>query len=53
MIKNHIVKETVYISLLRQLITTLISLDGLNYDLLKRDEILHDILILEALVQFV
>lgn len=53
MIKNHLVKETVYISLLMQLITTLISLDGLNYDLVKRDKILHDILILEALVQFV
>ena len=53
MIKNHLVKETVYISLLMQLITTLISLDGLNYELLKRDKILHDILILEAIVQFV
>ena len=53
MIKNHLVKETVYISLVMQLITTLISLDGLNYELLKRDKILHDILILEAIVQFV
>lgn len=53
MIQNHLVKETVYISLLMQLITTLISLDGLNYELVKQDEILHDILILEALVQFV
>jgi hypothetical protein len=53
MIKNHLVKETVYISLLMQIITTLISLDGLNYDLLKQDEILYEILVLEALVQFV
>lgn len=53
MIKNHLVKETVYISLLVQIITTLISLDGLNYDLLKQDKILHEILILEAMVQLV
>ena len=53
MIKEKHVKETIYISLLMQLITTLISLDGLNYNLIKQDEILHDILILEAFVQFV
>ena len=47
------VKETIYISLLMQLITTLISLDGLNYDLIQQDAVLHDILILEAFVQFV
>ena len=53
MIHNELVKQTVYVSLLMQLVTTLISLDGLNYNLLPRDSVLHDILILEAIVQFI
>ena len=53
MIKEKHVKKTIYISLLIQLTTTLISLDGLNYDLIRRDEVLHEILLLEAFVQFV
>ena len=53
MINNILVKQTVYVSLLMQLVTTLISLDGLNYNLLPRDSVLHDILILEAIVQFI
>lgn len=53
MIKEKYVKDTIYISLLIQLTTTLISLDGLNYDLIRRDEVLHEILLLEAFVQFV
>jgi hypothetical protein len=53
MIKNSLVKKTVYLSLLMQLITTMVSLDGLNYELPEKDTILYDILILEALVQFV
>ena len=53
MINNTLVKQTVYVSLLMQLVTTLISLDGLNYNLLPRDSVLHDILILEAIVQFI
>ena len=36
-----------------QLTTTLISLDGLNYDLQDKDYVLREILILEAFVQFV
>ena len=47
------VKKTIYLSLFVQFITTLISLDGLNYELNEKDNILKEILILEALVQFV
>ena len=50
---KHIIKYSIYISLLIQIITTAISLDGLNYSLTEKDRILQDILKLEAFVQFV
>ena len=53
MIKEKLVANTIYLSLLCQLVTTTISLDGLNYDLAIEDNILKHILILEAFVQFV
>ena len=53
MINNSVVAKTIYGSLVAQLITTAVSLDGLNYDLAIEDTILKDILILEAFVQFV
>ena len=53
MIKEKLVAQTIYLSLLCQLVTTVISLDGLNYDLAIEDNILKHILILEAFVQFV
>jgi len=53
MIKNTLIAKTIYGSLIIQLITTAISLDGLNYDLAIQDTILKDILILEAFVQFI
>jgi len=53
MINNSLVKKTIYGSLVAQLITTTVSLDGLNYDLPIEDTILKDILVLEAFVQFV
>ena len=53
MIKDKLVKQTVYLSLLVQLVTTAISLNGLTYSLRPEDMILKDILILEAIVQFV
>jgi len=45
--------KTVYFSLMIQMVTTVISLDGLNYTLRDEDMILRDILILEAVVQLV
>ena len=53
MIKDKLVGKTIYISLFVQLLTTLVSLDGLNYDLSPEDEILKHILVLETFVQFV
>lgn len=53
MIKDKLVGKTIYLSLFVQLLTTIISLDGLNYDLSASDEILRHILILEAFVQFI
>jgi bacteriorhodopsin len=53
MIKNKLVEKTIYISLWVQFLTTTLSIDGLNYDLASEDNILKDILILEAFVQFV
>ena len=53
MINNLLVKKTIYGSLIIQLLTTMISLDGLNYDLTIEDSILKDILLLEAFVQFI
>ena len=53
MIHDKWVSRTVYASLGIQFVTTAISLDGLNYSLSEKDEILHDILLLEAFVQVV
>jgi bacteriorhodopsin len=53
MINNSLVEKTIYLSLFVQFVTTILSLDGLNYDLAIEDAILKDILILEAFVQFV
>jgi len=53
MIREKYVAGTIYISLIFQLITTFISLDGLNYDLKSDDNILKHILLLEAFVQFI
>jgi hypothetical protein len=53
MINNKLVSKTIYFSLFVQIVTTLISLDGLNYNLNKEDSILKIILILEAFVQLI
>lgn len=53
MIKDKLVGKTIYFSLFVQIVTTLISLDGIRYDLNDRDKILKDILILETIVQIV
>tara|TARA_Y100000591_G_C21692366_1_gene623831 strand:+ start:28 stop:720 length:693 start_codon:yes stop_codon:yes gene_type:complete len=53
MIKEKLVGKTIYFSLFVQIVTTLLSLDGLNYDLNDKDKILKDILILETIVQVV
>ena len=47
------VKQTIYLSLFVQFVTTMISFDGFNYELNEYDNILREILILEAIVQFV
>ena len=43
MIIDKNVANTIYISLIMQLVTTVISLDGLNYKLEERDVILREI----------
>tara|TARA_Y100000356_G_C11226666_1_gene272374 strand:- start:457 stop:1143 length:687 start_codon:yes stop_codon:yes gene_type:complete len=48
-----LVYKTIYLSLAIQIITTLISLHGFFIKLDKKDEILKDILAIEAIVQFV
>lgn len=53
MIKDKLVGKTIYFSLFVQVVTTLVSIDGLRYDLNDRDKILKDILILETIVQIV
>ncbi len=50
---SNIVSKTVYFSLFVQIITTVISLNGLNYNLNENDNILKDILILENVVQVI
>ena len=50
---SNIVSKTVYFSLFVQIITTFISLNGLNYNLNENDNILKDILILENVVQVI
>jgi bacteriorhodopsin len=53
MIKDKLVGKTIYFSLFVQIVTTLVSVDGLTYDLNDKDKILKDILILETIVQIV
>jgi hypothetical protein len=53
MITEKNVARTIYLSLIMQLTTTIISLDGLNYNVDDKDYVLREILILEAFVQFV
>tara|TARA_B100001287_G_C22627664_1_gene503396 strand:+ start:48 stop:740 length:693 start_codon:yes stop_codon:yes gene_type:complete len=53
MIKDKIIQKTIYFSLFAQIATTLISIDGLNYDLDEKDKILKDILLLETFVQII
>tara|TARA_B110000046_G_scaffold180331_1_gene210817 strand:+ start:461 stop:1141 length:681 start_codon:yes stop_codon:yes gene_type:complete len=50
---NKTVKNTIYFSLFIQIITTLYSLKGLFLMTDKRDEVLKEILVLEAGVQFI
>jgi len=50
---NKTVKNTIYISLFIQIITTVYSLNGLFLTTDKRDNILKEILLLEAGVQFI
>ena len=53
MITDRNVARTIYLSLIAQLTTTSISLDGLNYKLSEQDYVLREILILEAFVQII
>lgn len=50
---NKTVKTTIYISLFVQIITTAYSLKGLFLTTDKRDEVLKEVLVLEAAVQFI
>ena len=53
MIKEKLVGKTIYFSLFVQFVATLVSLDGLTYELNDKDKILKDILILETIVQVI
>ena len=48
-----LVYKTIYLSLAIQIITTLISLHGFYVKLDDKDNILKDVLAIEAIVQFV
>ncbi len=50
---EKIIKQSIYLSLFIQIVTTLISLRGFDIQLQEKDYILYDILKLEALVQLV
>ena len=47
------IKNTIFFSLIVQIITGIISLDGLFIRLPKKHQILSDVLILETIVQFI
>ena len=47
------VEKTIYYSLAIQIITSLVSLDGINFDLSEQDYVLKDVLKLELVVQVV
>ena len=53
MIENITVKNTILFSLLVQIITGIISLQGLFITLPEKDRVLTDILGLETIVQFI
>ena len=48
---NKYVKNTVYFSLFIQFLTTFISLDGFNYQIMEKDKIMKNILLLESIAQ--
>ena len=50
---NTLVAKTIYASLVIQIITTLISLEGLFKSLKEKDFVLKEILILEGIVQLI
>ena len=50
---DKLVQQTIYISLLVQISTTIIALDGFAMELLPEDKVLKDILTIETVVQFV
>ena len=47
------VSKTIYFSLVVQIITTLVSLEGLFRKINKKDEVLKEILLLEGIVQLI
>jgi bacteriorhodopsin len=53
MIADKLIKRTIYFSLFAQILTTVISMDGFNYELNGKDKILKDILLLETFVQII
>ena len=53
MIGNITVKNTIWFSLLVQIITGIVSLHGLFITLPEKDRVLTDILGLETIVQFI
>ena len=46
-------EKTIYLSLAAQIVTSIVSFDGINYQLQPKDQILQDILKLELFVQLV
>jgi len=50
---NTIVSKTIYLSLIIQIITTIISFGGLFKKLKERDYVLKEILLLEGIVQLI
>ena len=50
---DKLVKNSIYLSLAVQILTTLISLDGFNIKIPPKDNILKDILGIETFVQFI
>ena len=52
-LSNNLVSKTIYISLVLQILTTVVSLDGFNYKLNPIDDTLKDVLKIETVVQFI
>ena len=53
MINEKNVEKTIYISLAVQILTTLVSFDGININLKEKDNVLKDVLKLELVVQLI